>query len=70
MPVHHSLDVLVHKLSMKLVPEAVVDEGNVLVVWLGPGAVLEHNVVVPALLDLHVGLGAVAVLLLEERVAR
>ena len=53
---------------MELVPETVVDEGGFLVVGFRPAAVLEHNVIVPPPLYLHVGLGGLGVLLLKERV--
>ena len=60
-----SFNIFIHKLPMELVPEAVVDEGGLLVVRLGPGAILEDHVVVPPLLDLHVGLALVRVFLLQ-----
>ena len=51
------LDVLVHELSVKVTPEAVVDEGLFfLVVGLGPGTVFEDDVVVPASLQPQVRL--------------
>jgi len=63
------LDVLVHETLVELVPQAVVDKGGLLLVRLGPAAVLEDDIVVPAALDAHVRLGGVRVLLLEQRVA-
>ena len=63
------LDVFLHKLFVELVSEAVVDELWVLVVWLGAAAVLEDHVVVPTSLDLHVRLGRVCVLVLQQGVA-
>jgi len=62
------LDVLVHETLVELVPQAVVDKGGLLLVRLGPAAVLEDDIVVPAALDAHVRLGGVRVLLFEQRV--
>lgn len=42
------LDIFVHELSVEVAPEAVVDESLLLFVWLGPGAIFEDDVVVPA----------------------
>ena len=50
------LDVLVHELFVELVPEGVVDEAGLFFLGDGPGAVLEHHVVVPAPLDPEIGL--------------
>ena len=51
-----SLDVLLHELPVEVRPQRVVDELGLLLVRLGPGAVLEDDVVVPAPLDPKVGL--------------
>ena len=65
------LDILVHELSVKVTPEAVVDEGLFfLVVGLGPGTVLEDDVVVPAPLQPQVRLlrcGGVFVLKIKKK---
>jgi len=54
---------------VELISEAVVDEGGLLLVRLGPAAILEDHIVVPTTLDPHVGLGSVGILLLEQRIA-
>jgi hypothetical protein len=54
---------------VELIPKAVVDKGGLLLVRLGPTAILENDIVVPAPFDAHVRLGGVRVLLLEQRVS-
>ena len=51
-----SLNVLAHELPVELTPQRVVDEGLLFLVWLGPGAILEDDVVIPTSLDFQVGL--------------
>ena len=68
-----SLNVLAHELPVEVAPQRVVDEGLLLLVRLGPGAVLEDDVVVPTTLDLQAGLVGCrrgSVLFAKQRVAR
>merc|ERR1712080_472589 len=64
----HLFDVFVHEFFVKVVPETVVDEGCFCLVRFCSRAILEDNVVIPPLSDLHVTLGTFGVLVLEKRV--
>ena len=63
------LDVLVHEPLVELIAQTVVDEVCLLGIRLSSGAVLEHNIVIPTLLDLHVSLASVGILLFQKRVS-
>merc|ERR1719195_569283 len=64
-----SLDVFIHESFVEFIPQTVIDESCVLVVRLSPGAVLEYNIIIPSLLNLHIRLPISSILFFQERVS-